>query len=175
MKLRHFSKLFFALLILTSASAFGQSKNTENTLKLDVDGQSPKANIDDLSWLAGSWLGEGFGGTCEEVWSAPRGGGMMGMFQMIGGNGVIFYELCQIVEQDGSLILKLKHFNADLTGWETKEETVDFPLVKTEGTTAWFSGLTYQRKGDVLNVWVALEEDGGKLDEGALTFRLNNN
>ena len=161
--------LFFFVVV----SAFGQSKNTPHTLALDVADNQPEATIGDVYWLAGSWLGEGFGGTVEEVWSTPRAGGMMGMFQMIGDEGVIFYEMCQIVEENGSLVLKLKHFNSDLTGWETREETVDFPLVKIEGKTAWFSGLTYQREGDILKVWVALEQKDGSIDEGALTFRRN--
>ena len=165
----HFFALLFVLLI--TSWGYGQSKNTENTLKLDAKENQSKVNIEAMQWLSGAWLGSGFGGTVEEVWSVPRAGGMMGMFQMIGKDGVVFYEMCQIVEQDGSLILKLKHFNKDLTGWETKDETVDFPLVKIEGQTAWFEGLTYQRKGDKLHVWVALENNGS-ISEGALTFTL---
>ena len=172
MKRFSFNQYILAAFVLMSVSTFGQSKNTANTLALDAKENQQKATIEDMAWLTGSWLGKGFGGTCEEVWSTPRADGMMGMFQMIGDKGVVFYELCQIVEENGSLVLKLKHFNGDLTAWETKEETVDFPLVKMEGTTAWFSGLTYIRTGDTLHAYVAFENDG-KVDEGHVTFKLS--
>ena len=35
-------------------------------------------SIDDFAWLAGHWRGEGLGGVCEEVWSQPLAGTMMG-------------------------------------------------------------------------------------------------
>jgi len=164
--------VLFAFLSVTigQQSVISQSKNTENTLTIDAEENRQKATIDDISWLSGSWLGEGFGGVCEEVWSAPMAKSMMGMFQMIQKDAVLFYELCQIVQDNESLILKLKHFNTDLTGWETKDETIDFPLLKIEGQTAWFDGITYQRQGDQLKVWVAIKEKDGVVSEGAFVF-----
>ena len=160
-------------LLLIAMTATSQEVNTANTLKRSDTQSGPSATIDDVSLIQGTWTGPGFGGTCEEVWTAPRGGGMMGMFQLVNDDGIVFYELCQIVPEEGSLALKLKHFNADLTGWETQDETVDFPLVKLEGTTAWFEGLTYKREGDTLHVWVAFESEPGKKEEGYVQFQLN--
>ncbi len=78
----------------------------------------------------------------------PAGEQVMGMFgQMSAEGGVRFYEFYSIQENAGSLVLKIHHFNPDLTDWEEKNDIVDFPLVAIEGTTASFDGLTFARSG----------------------------
>ena len=37
---------------------------------------TPAVTIDDAAWLAGRWVGEGFGGQMEETWSPPVGWSM---------------------------------------------------------------------------------------------------
>ncbi|MGB5295445.1 MAG: DUF6265 family protein, partial [Thermoanaerobaculia bacterium] len=70
---------------------------------------------------------------------------------------VSFYEIFTITEEGSTALLRLKHFNADLTGWEEKNDTVDFPLVALEEGQAFFEGLTYQRQGpDELRVYLAM-------------------
>lgn len=39
---------------------------------------TPAASVDDLAWLAGSWVQEGEGRWTEESWTSPRGGVMLG-------------------------------------------------------------------------------------------------
>ncbi|MBT8270774.1 MAG: hypothetical protein KJO25_01890, partial [Bacteroidia bacterium] len=85
--------------------------------------------LENISWIAGNWTGKAFGGTVEENWSEPNGDSMMASFRLIRDNKVIFYEIEIIREIENSLILQLKHFNNDLKGWETKDETIDFPLI----------------------------------------------
>jgi hypothetical protein len=102
---------------------------TEHTFKLSAGKQSPAATIADMAWLAGHWTGEGLGGLIEEVWSPPRNGVMMGMFRLVRDGKPIFYELLTLAEERGSLTLRLKRFNADLTGWEEKDKTIDFPFI----------------------------------------------
>jgi hypothetical protein len=48
---------------------------------------------------------------------------------------------------NGSLEYRLKHFNADLTGWEEKAEVVRFPLVAVEPDAWYFDGLTIRKEG----------------------------
>ena len=45
-------------------------------------------------WIEGTWVGDGFGGTSEEVWSAPSADGtIMGSFRHFKGDGSLnFYE-----------------------------------------------------------------------------------
>ena len=68
---------------------------------------------------------------------------MMGVFRLVQGGKAGFYELMTFKEESGSLVFRLKHFNADLTGWEEKGETVDFQLVAIEEYVAFFDGITF--------------------------------
>ena len=154
--------------------AFGQSRNTQHTLKLDDLTFRPVATIDSVAWLAGSWRGRAFGGTFEEVWTAASGGTMIGMFKLMHNNQPTMYEFMLIVEDKGSLSVQLKHFNADFSGWEEKDGFVSFPLVKLTADAAYFDGLTYRRDGpDRLKVYVAIKK-GEELHEEELLFhRIN--
>ncbi|MEL6923283.1 MAG: DUF6265 family protein [Bacteroidota bacterium] len=149
-----------------------QKPFTDHTFQKSDSSAYQTATIADMDWMVGNWQGEGLGGKVHEVWSQPRAESMMGMFQMYQDDGVVFYELCQIVEKGNSLVLRIKHFSGDFVAWEEKTETVDFPLIKIENQTAWFEGLTYQRVGDELRAWVAFEEQSGKVEEGSFVFHL---
>lgn len=154
-----------------SSLAFGQSRNTQNTLKLDDPASRPAATIESVAWMAGSWKGKAFGGDFEEVWATPSAGTMAGLFKLIHNNKVTMYEFELIVEDEGSLSVQLKHFNADLSGWEHKDKFVSFPLVKLTDDAAYFDGLTYRRDGpDRLQVYVAILENG-EVHEEELLFQ----
>jgi hypothetical protein len=133
------------IVLFTSAETPIPERVTPNTLKLAAEASSPAATLADITWLAGRWTGTGLGGVTEETWSAPAGGAMMGMFRMLKGEQVIFYEFLTLVEHERSLLLKLKHFNGDLTGWEEKGDSVRFRLVKITPESVWFDGLTFHR------------------------------
>ena len=141
------------LLICYGFAGFGQ-----NTMKLGEGQKSPEANIEDVSWIAGHWEGEAWGGMAEEVWSSPAAGAMMGSFRHVAEGKVSLYEFMTISEVNGTLVLKIKHFNADLTGWEEKENSVEFALVKLEGKKAYFNEFSFQLKNkDNLSLYVVLE------------------
>ncbi len=138
---------------------FGVS-SAQNTLQLKEGQQSPNANLDDVSWISGYWKGEALGGIAEEIWSPALGGSMMFSFRLVNDGKVTFYEVGHIKQIDSTLILQLKHFNGDLTGWETKDETVDFKLVKIEKDRVFFEGLTMEKIGkDEMLVSVVINED----------------
>ena len=68
---------------------------------------------------------------------------------------VQFYELCTITEENRSLLLRIKHFDKDLKGWEEKNESIEFPLVKIEKNKVYFDGLTFEKLNeDALNIYV---------------------
>jgi len=118
---------------------------------------SPAATLQEMMWLAGRWTGTGLGGVTEETWSAPASGAMMGMFRLVKDEKVVFYEFLTLVEHEGSLRLKLKHFNPDLTGWEEKADFVTFRLLKITPTEAFFDGLTFRLESpDRLQIFLAL-------------------
>ena len=145
------------LTLLTVTEAQTTERVTANTLKLAPGAKSPAATLAAMEWLAGRWTGTGLGGVTEESWSAPAGGAMMGMFRMLKGDKVVFYEFLTFVEHEGSVLLKLKHFNADLTGWEEKGDSIRFDLVKTSADSAWFDGLTFHRLDEnTLRIFLAI-------------------
>ena len=122
--------------------------------------------------MPSNWMGEGFGGTVEEIWSPPFGGSMMCVFRFVVENKVKFYEIVTITETDGSLILKLKHFNSDLTGWEEKEETIDFPLVKIDEHSAFFDGFTFEKiNPNEMNIYVVIENKSGEKSEVKFNYQ----
>ncbi len=158
--------LLLALATLVPALAPAQRRVTENTLRAEEGAAPPPATLDDLAWLAGFWRGEGLGGEVEEVWARPGGGTMMGAFKLVKDGVAVFYELMMIVETDDGLVLRLKHFNGDFSAWEEKEEYVSFPLVKLGEQEAWFRGLTFRRREDRLEIYLALHQ-GGQVNEMA--------
>lgn len=146
--------------------AFSQTQYTLNTLKLDEGSIPQTAKIEDVAWIAGNWQGEAFGGIFQEVWSKPLGGSMMGMFKLVKDGKVSFCEILTISEESKCLILKLKHFNADLTGWEEKDEYLSFPLVKISSGEANFEGLTFRKiVENKIMVFLAVKNKDGTTDE----------
>lgn len=137
---------------------------------------SPPATLEQLDWLVGQWVGEGIGGApAMESWLPPTGGTMVGTFVQEqvdeeGASSIMFTEHMYIMQEDGSLALKLKHFNADLTSWEEKDDMVTFRLVAMEPCAAYFNALTLrcadpEKPGEGLVAAVRMQ--GG----GELVFR----
>ncbi len=152
----------FALFFLVSVSSFNyaQTSVSENILKLDTGNSSPKASVNDVAWIAGHWKGKAFGGEVEEIWTPPSGGSMMCAFKLVVDSKVKFYEFIAIIEENESLILRLKHFHHDLKGWEEKDETVDFPLVKIAEDKVNFDGFTIEKISEnEINVFVMIGSD----------------
>jgi hypothetical protein len=145
--------LLIALVIFSSCNA------QQNTVKLPENGISPKANLNQVSWLQGHWKGEAFGGIVEEIWSPPLGDSMMFSFKLVSENKVVFYELGGIRQIDDSLIFQLKHFGNDFKGWEEKDETVDAKLVKIEGNRVYFDQFTFEKISDSeIKIYVLIHE-----------------
>jgi hypothetical protein len=159
------------VLVFSAASVSGQEKMTERTLKLRTGSKSPHATLSDVEWLAGHWVGPALGGEAEEIWSPPKAGSMMGMYRLVRDSKVVFYELLTLVQDGGSLVLRLKHFNPDLTGWEEKQKTVDFRLVARGEGIVQFEGMSFHREGDAkLTVYLAIEGADGALHEEAFRY-----
>jgi len=162
-----------SVLLLCSASLLtAQEKLTEHTLKLTEGGTSPPAKVTDFAWLEGHWQAEGFGGMVDEIWSPPAAGTMVGLYRLVREGEVSFYEIFTLTQEASSVILRLKHFHSNLTGWEAQDETIDFPLVAFDDSQASFDGLTYQRRGpDEIQVYLAMRSEEGAARENAFTYR----
>ncbi len=153
---------FFAILLIVQCGGADEGDpGMPKVLTLKEGTSSPTADIESLAWIAGSWSCEAFGGTAEEFWVAPAGGAMMGMFRLVKESEVAFYEILTIAEKDSSLVLRLKHFDSQLSGWEAKDESVVFPLVRMEEKAAYFDGLTFKYSDEnTLLVYIAQDHDG---------------
>ncbi|RPH71560.1 MAG: hypothetical protein EHM78_06880 [Myxococcaceae bacterium] len=121
----------------------------------------PPARIGSGAWLEGAWVGTGLGGTSEEAWLAPLAGNMASVHRGMRDGRVTFLEIVTLVEAGQSLAIRLKHFGPDLRGWEPKEKTVDFNLVRTEPGALYLDGMTYRRTPEGLESWVLGPGDGG--------------
>ena len=137
--------VFVASLATTACAA---ELRTEHTYTLASDESRPAATLDDASWLVGSWTGTAFGQRFEEVWNPPSAGTMVGLFKLFGDDGVAFYELLLLSVEEGTLSLKVKHFNADFSAWEEKPDYVNFQLVRKEPDALHFGGLSFYKRGD---------------------------
>lgn len=158
------------LVCLTGEMAAAAEPRTEHTFALSEGESRPAATIADAAWLAGSWSGTAFGARFEEVWNAPSAGSMVGLFKLFDDDGVKFYEILLLTVDDGTLSLKVKHFNADFTAWEEKPDYVNFKLVKTEADALHFGGLSFYRRGaDAMDGYIVMRS-GEELQEHHLTY-----
>ncbi len=133
---------------------------------------SPKATLEDVSWVTGNWKGEAFGGIAEEIWSPPLGDSMMFVFKLVTEGKVQFYEVGHIQQRDETLILQLKHFHGSLKGWEEKDETVDFKLVKLEGDNIYFDDFTIERISEnEINMYVVVGDEDGSSKEVKFNYK----
>ncbi len=164
----------FAILIFVFG-VFGQISITKNTLRLKKDAKAEKGTVSDVEWLTGSWTGKGLGGDVTEVWTKTGGGGMIGTFSLVKKGKPVFYEFMQMTIENEHLVLKIKHFNPNMVGWEEKDKTVDFKFIKKEKNRVYFRGLTFEKVGEnELNIYLALKKKDKPYTEAVFNFkRLN--
>ena len=168
-----YRNLAVLLLVLAFSSlALAQEKQTEHTLKLSAGQKSPAATLAEMDWLAGHWTGNAFGGVSEEIWAKPAGGAMVGMFRQINKGKTVFYELMTLVEENGSIVLRLKHFNPNLTGWEEKDKTVDFRFVGKKDGVVHFEGMAFKPEGnDAVTIFLVVRQKDGNVQEETFRYK----
>ena len=155
---------------IVSGEVFAATLRTEHTYQLEENEARPAATLEDASLLVGFWSGTGFGQKIEETWNPPSAGSMVGLFKLYGDDGVTLYDIMLITVEDGTLSLKVKHFNADFTAWEDKEDFVNFRLVKLEENALHFGGLSFYRNGDdKLDAYIVMR-NGEELTEHHLQY-----
>lgn len=148
-------KPLILIILLTTLSCTAQ-----NTMSLKQGATSPTASLDQIAWMEGHWKGEAFGGITEEIWSPPLGESMMFSFKLVVEGKVNFYELGHIRQMDKTLVFELKHFGADLKGWEEKEEVQSFKLVKIDGNRLYFEGFTFEKvTTDEINIYGLIHQN----------------
>jgi len=153
-------------LLLASVLASAAEPRTEHTFALSDGEKRPAATLADARFLIGSWAGTAFGEKMEESWSAPTGGSMVGTFKLFDGDEPAMYELMLLTVEDGTLSLKVKHFNADFTAWEDKADYVNFKLVKLSANELHFGGISfYKRDDDHLDGYIVMRNKDGVTEQ----------
>ena len=166
--MRRTAPVVLLALFLAGAPLFAQRARTIDAA--DVPDR-PLATLEDAAWLEGDWRGTGLGADVQDIWTAPMGGAMLGASRVVRGGAVVFYEILTLVEKNGSLLLRLKHFHPDLKGWEARDETREFRLVGLSDEELWFDGMTFRRLGaDSIEVWVAIGAKDGSVREEHFLF-----
>jgi hypothetical protein len=151
--------------------ALAQSPRTDHTYKLDDPDSRPPATLADAAMLVGSWTGTAFGGTIEETWNPPSAGSMVGLFKLMHDDAVSLYEIMLIAEEEGTINLKVKHFNADFSAWEDKEDYTNFRFIKAEVDAIHFSGISfYKVSEDELNAYLVMR-NGDEIREEKIVYR----
>ena len=128
-----------------------------------------RAVLSDLSWMTGRWIDDSGGNLSEEIWTAPEGDSMMGMWRYVVGGQTRIYELLAITLEPTGIVMRLRHFDPKLVGREDKDKSVELRLVAWTPGEVSFEGpalgspglvrLTYrQPTEDTLST--TLEKDG---------------
>jgi len=97
-----------------------------------------EVKLDDLVFICGHNRGESNGTIIDEHWSEVGGDTMIGMFRQIKNGKAQMYEFLTIEQTATGPILRLKHFDPGLVGWEEKAQAASYPLVSWKPNEAVF-------------------------------------
>jgi hypothetical protein len=128
-----------------------------------------EVKLDDLSFICGHNRGESNGTIIDEHWSEVGGDTMIGMFRQIKNGKAQMYEFLTIEQTATGPVLRLKHFDPGLVGWEEKAQANSYPLVSWKPNEAVFqrpdkeTKITF-RSTSQNTLEVLLERTGGKTE-----------
>ena len=118
-------------------------------LPLGLWAQTLKADIKDLSFMAGIWSQHHEWGDMEEFWGPPMGNNMVCSYRCVKDGKVLFYEFVVIEQMDSIPVMILRHFKPGNIGREEKDKPEHYPLVELDRHKAVFAStgvrLTYHR------------------------------
>jgi len=110
-------------------------------------GERPSA--DSLAWMSGHWTATIDGVQMEELWTAPRGGLLLGLHRDVRRDGRVSFEFMRIAEEDTGLV-----FIAQPSG----RPPTRFPLTESSASRVVFANpahdfpkrILYWRDGETL-------------------------
>ena len=125
-----------------------------------IPAQASSSAMDQLSFLTGRWISDTPDEYQEESWSPIHSQNITGQFRVLQKGTPVFYEFWSVEMDHNIPVLKLKHFNAGLIGWEDKDKSTRMPLRKAGTNEVLFeeedgsATVHYQRTGDTLTCTV---------------------
>ena len=131
------------------------------------------ATLADVAFMAGHWVGGDPGDLSEEVWSAPEGDSMMGMWRYVAKGRARIFEVLTLTAEGPNVVLRIRHFDPKLVAREEKEGPVELPLVAKGRREAVFEGTEHGAKGTVRLTYQRGDDDAldrrpreGRLEAG---------
>ena len=64
---------------------------------------APAGEVERLGWLEGRWVGEKDGFSTEELWTAPRGGALLGLHSDVKAGRLVSWEFLRIADPGDGL------------------------------------------------------------------------
>ncbi|MHB8797160.1 MAG: DUF6265 family protein [Thermoanaerobaculia bacterium] len=118
------------------------------------------ASLSDVAWLSGGWVVEKGETFSEEWWSAPSGDSMVGAWRLSLSGRAKLFELLTLMEEEGRVVLRIRHFDAKGVAWEEKDRPLVLPLVEKGERRAVFEGteaegllrISYRQDAELLTV-----------------------
>lgn len=131
---------------------------------------TPAATVDDLGWMAGSWIEERDGRWTEEYWAVPRGGVMLGASRSGRDGSLREFEFLRLQAGADGVVSYLAQPGGGAP--------VAFRLVRRDAASATFENaahdypqrITYAREGDTLTATISLI-DGSRARRWVYTRR----
>lgn len=118
-----------------------------------------ESQLKQLSWLNGCWKGTGLGGEVQECWVSSADGIYTSVFQMAKDGKQQFSEIVSIAEFDGTLGMRVKHFDPAFNQWASDRGVgVTFPFVEIGENFIQFDGLRYELIDAVLHVTLDMKQ-----------------
>jgi len=135
--------------------------------------------LDEMAWIAGHWHAKSmWGGSGDEIYSAPAGGSIIGLFRYVQGGKLNLTEILHYEIENGNVVLRLKHFEPGLKGREEKNDSIEFKQTSRKDGEFTMRAelknmtitLVYKRMGkDRMDV-VMIREQAGKRSEDTTVY-----
>lgn len=118
-----------------------------------------EVTVADLGWFTGDWRDIDEGALSQEVWTAPQGDCLLGMWRWVDAKGASrVFELLSICQEVTGPTFRLRHFDRRFHAREEREAPIVLTLTSALQNRAVFEGkegelrvrLSYHRDGDQL-------------------------
>ncbi|MEH6743604.1 MAG: DUF6265 family protein [Hyphomonas sp.] len=155
-----FLAAILACLAVISPGPAGAETPRDHVRRAEADTASPPASLAEVDWLVGYWIGDMPEGPVEQVFLPADKGQLPSFVRATNPDGIIFYEISNIIAQDGTLFIRLRHFTPGLSGWEDQSGPIDRRLLAIEGDTLYFDRVSFRRTGPDAYTVYFLNMDG---------------
>lgn len=124
-------------------------------------------SVDDIAFIAGHWRADLGGTLFEEITMPPAHGNMTGSMRMVPnaaneGSAVRLWELISFDEEDGHVLMRIRHYSPGLDPWKVEAENGPLVVTATEvvpGESVVFSDLNDEPR--VVSITYEISDDDG--------------